>query len=366
MNAQQQIQIKRIRNIVIAWTFLGCFITAYDHFLMHSNYSAGHLETHSFWFYFLENIFAGFTGGLLGGIVLTSINRKIRSKPYIYGLWWGTICFVLIVAFIALILSVVSTLYFYGSDFSNPESIAYFKKSIFDTNHLKNITFWALVTLITQFSLQISDKFGPGNLWNILTGKYHTPKKEERIFMFLDLKSSTTIAEKLGEEKYHEFLQDVFSDITDPVNNSKAEIYQYVGDEIVISWDLQKLKDKSLCLKVCFEIENIFEKNKEKYIRKYDTLPRFKAGAHIGKAIAGEIGIIKRDITYSGDLLNTTARIQGRCNDFESFFLISAQLKDYLQPDLNKWNFESKGFIDLKGKEIKVELLDVSSPKGVP
>ena len=39
------------------------------------------------------------------------------------------------------------------------------------------------------------------------------------------------------------------------------------------------------------------------YLQKYNVVPRFKAGAHIGNAIAGEIGIIKRDITYSGDVL---------------------------------------------------------------
>ena len=73
-----------------------------------------------------------------------------------------------------------------------------------------------------------------------------------------------------------------------------------------------------------------FEQYKEYFLEKYNVLPRFKAGAHIGKAIAGEIGIIKRDITYSGDLLNTTARIQGLCNEYKAFFLISADLREFL------------------------------------
>ena len=81
--------------------------------------------------------------------------------------------------------------------------------------------------------------------------------------MFLDLKSSTTIAEKLGEEKYHEFLQHVFSDVTDPLIMAKAEIYQYVGDEVIISWNMEKIKDRPDCLNVFFEIERSLKRTKK-------------------------------------------------------------------------------------------------------
>jgi len=60
---------------------------------------------------------------------------------------------------------------------------------------------WALMVGTTQFMLQVSDKFGPGNLWRFIRGRYYQPRQEERIFMFLDLKSATTIAEKIGDER---------------------------------------------------------------------------------------------------------------------------------------------------------------------
>ena len=83
--------------------------------------------------------------------------------------------------------------------------------------------------------LQVSDKFGPGILWKFITGKYYHPRQEERIFMFLDLKSSTTIAEKMNSKKFFELLKEIFSDITEPILNSQGEIYQYVGDEVIIT-----------------------------------------------------------------------------------------------------------------------------------
>ena len=43
-----------------------------------------------------------------------------------------------------------------------------------------------------------------------MTGYYQKPKEESKIFMFLDLQSSSKIAELLGHEKYSDFIQDCF------------------------------------------------------------------------------------------------------------------------------------------------------------
>lgn len=359
MSPQKKIQLIKIRNITIAWTLIGIFISVYDHFLLHSNIAEGHIKEYSFLLSLALNSFSGFVGGFLAGILLVFINYQIRSKPYFYGLLWGIIGFAIIFSFIILLIAIIITLQQYDSILFDREATDFFLKQFMSTIHLKNLIFWASITLLTQFTLQISEKFGPGNLLNILTGKYHIPKNEERIFMFLDLKSSTTIAEKLGEEIYHEFLQDVFADITDSINNNEAEIYQYVGDEVIISWNLIKLKNRDYVINVFFEIQDEFEKRKEYYLEKYKTIPQFKAGAHIGNAIVGEIGIIKRDITYSGDLLNTAARIQGMCNELNSKLLISGELKNYLNAEIHNWNLNSKGKITLKGKLTQVELFCV-------
>ncbi|MHA1992727.1 MAG: hypothetical protein ACW98A_17360 [Candidatus Hodarchaeales archaeon] len=64
---------------------------------------------------------------------------------------------------------------------------------------------------------------------NFILGKYHHPKEEKRTFMFMDLKSSTTYAEKLGHIEYNKLIQDCFFDLTDVVAENNANIYQYVG-----------------------------------------------------------------------------------------------------------------------------------------
>ncbi len=96
-------------------------------------------------------------------------------------------------------------------------------------------------------------------------------------------------------------------------------------------------------------------------MKNYGLVPDFKAGIHSGNVIAGEIGIIKRDITYSGDVLNTTSRIQGKCGEMDVDLIASDDLLTLvtLQPD-----FISKymGCIKLKGKKKEIGLNAIFVP----
>lgn len=195
-------------------------------------------------------------------------------------------------------------------------------------------------------------------LWSFIKGKYHKPVEETRIFMFVDLVSSTQIAEKLGNEKYHNLLKDFFADVTNPIVFNNGDIYQYVGDEIVISWKMDECTKNSECVRCYFDMMKAIGDNKEKYERKYGLVPEFKAGMHYGKVFAGEIGIIKKDITYSGDVLNTTSRIQGKCNEYKVKFLASDELLTKL-PLKNFYKRISIGDIELKGKEQKIALSSI-------
>ena len=77
---------------------------------------------------------------------------------------------------------------------------------------IKYFVFWGCVFLSTVVGLLIYDKYGPGNFRNLLLGKYFHPRIEERIFMFLDIRSSTAIAEKLGNQQYFRFIHDFIND----------------------------------------------------------------------------------------------------------------------------------------------------------
>jgi adenylate cyclase len=128
----------------------------------------------------------------------------------------------------------------------------------------------------------VNSKFGQANFWNIIRGKYNSPQAEKRIFMFLDINSSTTIAEQLGDEKYHALLKDFFADLTVPILENKGNIYQYVGDEVVVAWNYHDGTENLHCLRCFYDMKLQIQKRKDKYIERYGLIPTFKAGIHCG------------------------------------------------------------------------------------
>jgi adenylate cyclase len=172
------------------------------------------------------------------------------------------------------------------------------------------------------------------------------------------LKSSTATAEELGHLKYSSFIRDCFADINEVLYPFFAQVYQYVGDEIVLTWpESEGLKNHS-CIAFYFACKKQFENRSHYYLTNYGTLPDFKAGTHAGTVTTVEIGEYKRDIAYHGDTLNTAARIQGVCNDYGKSFLVSKVLLDKvgLHPNMHT---QELGMIQLKGKATKVALVSV-------
>lgn len=174
--------------------------------------------------------------------------------------------------------------------------------------------------------------------------------------MFVDIRSSTGIAEKLGHVKFFRLLNDFFSDITDPVIQTQGEIYQYVGDEVVISWSMEKGTRQNNCIRCFFLIEEVMRKASLRYQERYGLVPEFKVGLHTGVVTTGEIGVIKKDIVYSGDVMNTTSRIQAVCNKFRVNILMSKRLLNKLDLPAEVYPLKRVGVIELKGKIEKVEL----------
>lgn len=220
------------------------------------------------------------------------------------------------------------------------------------------VIYTAFMSLVLNFMKEVNKKFGPGILIPLLLGRYRKPKEQERIFMFMDLKSSTTIAETIGHSKYSSFIRDAFIDINMELSQYNAEIYQYVGDEIVVSWKTAEGFQNGNCVNFFYACEKRFTRREKYYLSNYGIVPSFKASLHIGKVIAVEIGEIKRDLAFHGDTLNTAARIQSMCNEYQKKLLASDVLIEMGKLD-QRFKTEHLGNILLKGKSIPVGIISV-------
>ena len=297
-------------------------------------------------------------GFVQGWIEVVWMKKKFRNRSFwVKILFKGGFYLVLIILFLVT-LTLLTNSFRYNANPWEPEVI----KSLYQ--FIGAFAFWSIVFYIAViidvalFFSEVRDYLGGGIFYNYSFGTYFKPKKENRIFMFLDMKSSTTIAEKMGHTQYFELIKSYYADMTDALLETSGEIYQYVGDEIVVSWPQKEGLINNNCLKCFQKINDSIQNAGEEYKTRFGFIPEFKAGLHLGEVTTGEIGILKKEIIYTGDVLNTAARIQALCNQYSSKILISESLKDQLHKT-DGLTITEIGVIELRGKTNSMPLYKV-------
>jgi len=246
--------------------------------------------------------------------------------------------------FFILHLNIGEALERYGRDAFHPTWLA------------QKILYWMVLFVLTQLIIEVNEKYAPGVFMDILLGKYIEPKIERRIVMFMDLKDSTPIAEKLGHQQYFKFIREFIYQISNALIEHGGGIYQYVGDEVVVSWLFEK-KNTRQCMEALIEARKNLQKKGEHFRRRFGIIPEFRVGIHLGDVTVGEIGVIKKDIAMSGDTMNTTARIRSACSELNQKYIVSKDFKENV--DLKEWQTESLGIVELKGKNHGIELFSL-------
>lgn len=352
-------EFHKILFLVCFWELCTIFITFYD-----ASVTGFRSEIAGQYYSFPRVLITAALTCLVGASLLAYLEvmvlgKLLRKKPLGASLIIKTSVYLLFILFFTSFV----TLYLYGAEISMPmlstEVFQHYVGTFLQARVIMMIVYWGIACILALFILQINEKFGQGVLINFLLGRYHQPREDQRIFMFMDLKSSTTYGEKLGHIRYSQLIQDCFYDLTDIVLAHGAQIYQYVGDEVVLSWDVDTGINRGNCLKTFFAYDDLLRTKSSYYKNKYGLVPEFKAGLNLGEITVAEVGEIKKELAYHGDVLNTAARIQGKCNEYQRKLLISEQLKTRFEKQTN-YIFEFLGDTILKGKEQPVNIYAVN------
>lgn len=349
-------QLIKVGWITLTWTIISLFL----YFIRYETLvEYGFADQVNLRVPLIASLITGIMAGIVGGSATVFLWEKwVRSKPY----GWAIRSSLISYSIIFILVSFVTITFFQSQVLKqppyNPKVLSSVAERLTRTTTLVPFFTWLSVSAVTVIALLVNDKYGPGVFGKFLMGRYFNPRREERIFMFLDLRSSTTIAEEMGEERYFSFLKDVFEVATPAILRNEGEIYQYVGDEIVISWEIDRGKRDAHCIHCFFDIQEALNQKRQYFLDTYGKHPEFKAGIHYGHVMAGEIGIVKREIAFSGDVLNTAARIQSKCNDLGVNILTSKAIIDLLGPD-EQFKPEEVGTIELRGKKETVTLFTV-------
>lgn len=278
----------------------------------------------------------GFLIGLIGSLVI-AIFEFVIFDPHSRKLsFFKVLTLKIIFYFLAFVSTILIVKVFIDSLFFKMAFVEYFRSDLFkhfiyEEDFLIILSYSFFFLVIVVFTIQISRKLGYSTLLYTITGKYHKPKEESRIFMNIDIKSSTTIAEKLGGFKYHEFLNHFYEDITKCILAAHGEIFRYVGDGIGITWLKHKGLENSNCVQAFININYEMEVQKEQYLLRFGFIPEYTFFIHVGKVITSEIGDIKRQIIYNGDVLYKLADMEKTGKKYSVPILVSGALKEMLE-----------------------------------
>ncbi len=348
---------KRIAYIIIGWLLIVTFQVFYD-FTVATSFTDDPMRFRLVPTLISSWVTIGIAGFFAGTFIIDKVEPWLRRLPF----WKALIQLLLFYIVAGSIMLSVGAVFFQSLVFrSTPLDPVVQQEIIFfltGLDFLKFFVSWGIIFIGTIILLMIYDKYGPGNFRNLLLGRYFHPREEERIFMFLDIRSSTEIAERLGDQKFFRFIHDFINDATEPILYTKGEIYQYIGDEIIVSWKMKNGIEDANCISCFFEVKNAMQRASKHYLKNYEQIPEFKAGLHYGSVISGEIGAVKKEIVFYGDVLNTASRIQSECNTHQLDLLLSDDLLGLLNLPM-EYKAQSIGEIQLRGKSEGIGLSTV-------
>ena len=216
----------------------------------------------------------------------------------------------------------------------------------------------SLVTFLLVMLRHAAQIVGERSFRDIMRGRYHRPRAEERFFLFVDVVGSTPVAERMGPLAVHRYLDRVFQVASDPVDMHYGEVYQYVGDEMVVTWTVAEGRSEARPLACLFAIEAALAAEAPGFEREFGTVPKIRAALHAGEVVTGEIGGSRRAIVFHGDVMNTTSRIENATRTLGRNYLVSEDALARLE-GAGRYAPEDLGPQQLRGREALIRVYAV-------
>lgn len=346
LTVNQKIKLKITKQFVLSGVLLG---------IIYIFFANGISDLYPF----VNGGIVGLLAGLLIAVLeLYAFSRGTKKIKFIWLLTARSLIYLVLITTIILMVVIISNMIRLDQTYNEVIYSQDFQYYLLKGNFSTAIVYGLVFAFSINFVRMISRKMGQGMLVSYINGTYHEPVHLARIIMFLNLANSKQIMNGLKIIEYHKFLNEFFYDLTVPIVSHRGIIYEYIEDLVVITWAMNKGLENANCIRTYFDIKEIIDKNKEKYLDKFGFTPEVRASLHTGSLVRAEIGEVKTQIVFHGDTMNTTARILTKSKELSLGMLASDQLIRMIGlPRIYKKI--SIGKISLKGKQETLELFEI-------
>lgn len=290
----------------------------------------------------------GVLDGFIFALIDILIDKKFKSLRFSSRVITKTIINMCFGLCITVLLSPVFIRLLYGQE------VDMLARQVYTAQFIVLTLYFLILTLLVQFFKLSMTWMKTQDIFEVIANPHGV--EENRIFIFLDMRASTSLAERLDPTVYSRLLQACFHDLSEAARESSAEIYQYVGDEAVLTW--KETPDNFInAVHFYFKFQAKLKNRAFEYERRFEAVPEFKAGLHNGKVIKAQVGMMHKEIAFHGDPINTASRIQGKCNELEHDLLLSESFKENLMGVLAcTW----VGKFCARGKSVEMDLFSIS------
>ncbi|MEO1020920.1 MAG: adenylate/guanylate cyclase domain-containing protein [Bacteroidota bacterium] len=161
----------------------------------------------------------------------------------------------------------------------------------------------------------------------------HSPNTvlEERAFIFIDLNDSTSISEQLSPLAYSRLLSTAFGILEQISENYPFRVYQYVGDEVVLSWKPSSHPEAwNMAIQLVFEFNIALRAHHPQFYRAFKIAPVFKSSIHYGRVAKAIVGTSFPNMAYHGEVLNASAKMLTQAKQHHSALVISQPIYNRL------------------------------------
>lgn len=306
--------------------------------------------------YFFAIIAVTIVGLLIGTVELLYLNRLFADRSLGAKLIGKTLFYTVMLTVIIIVTFPIAAAMEMDLPISDPRIWRRLGGFLSSKDSLGTAVQMTASLIISLFYSEIGEHLGPQVLRNFMTGRYHTPKEERRVFLFADMKSSTRIAERLGHARYFDLLRAYYDALSDAIVENGGQVHRYIGDAIIVTWPEREGMLGNACIHCVLRMKEDLRARAEWFAAHFGVVPDFKAGLQSGAVTTGEIGALKKEIVFTGDVLNQTARIQALCDAQHADILVGDEVEARVEEDDYGWNLRSLGEHKLRGKDRAVEI----------
>jgi len=180
--------------------------------------------------------------------------------------------------------------------------------------------------------------------------------------LFSDIRSFTTISEKMTPEELVEHLNEYLQAMTELVFKYDGTLDKYVGDEIMAFWGAPIPQDNHalLACKCAVEMMQVLEQLNKRWVQMNKPALHIGIGINTGEMVVGNMGSASRmDYTLMGDNVNLGARLEGTNKQYGTGIIISEFTYEHVKDHVIARELD---LVRVKGKQLPVkiyELIDV-------